>query len=113
MVKNSAGIAYKPGFLDSGKEKSELLCAEKLRLSEDPQHNTIIQRTWLPHEDAGVKARLSGKIEGFLKIDNENSLPLGTGEYFTQQRKDAPAAYRKIRTDVTTAPCEHTRMAFR
>lgn len=110
---NSAGISYKPGFLDALKDKSELLCAEKLRLSEDPQHNTIIQRTWLPTQDPGVKARMQGTSGGIPKEDNENSLPLGTGQYFAQERKDQPGAYRKIRTDVTTAPNEHTRMALR
>ena len=45
LIGNSAGITYKPGFLESLQEKSDLLCAEKLRISDDPQHNTLIQRT--------------------------------------------------------------------
>ena len=109
----SAGLTYKPGFLDSLKEKSELLCAEKLRTSEDPQHNTIIQRTWLPTEDPGVRARMTVKDLGVPKADNENSLPLGTGNYFTQERKEQPGAYRKVRSEITTAPVEHVRMALR
>ncbi|OMJ72777.1 hypothetical protein SteCoe_28695 [Stentor coeruleus] len=113
LVGNSAGISYKPGFLDSLKEKSELLCAEKLRTSEDPQHNTVIQRTWLPTQDPGVKARLSGNKIELPKVDNENSLPLGIGQYFVQEKKDNPGAYRRVRSDVTTAPVEHVRMALR
>lgn len=113
LIGQSAGVSYKPGYLDSLKEKSELLCGEKLRVSEDPQHNTIIQRTWLPTQDPGVKARISKNTGELLKFDNENSLPLGVGEYFTLQRKDNPGAYRKIRTEVTTAPTEHIHMALR
>lgn len=115
MAGNSAGLTYKPGFLDSLKEKSDLLSAEKLRTSEDPQHNTVIQRTWLPTEDPGVKARTTVKdpSSSLPKGDNENSLPLGTGLYFTQQRKEQPGAYRKVRSEITCAPAEHVRMALR
>lgn len=113
LINQSAGLTYKPGFLDSLKEKSDLLCAEKLRTSSDPQYNTIIQRTWLPTEDAGVKARLTVKDSGVPKTDNENSLPFGTGDYFKSERKQDPGAYRKLRTDITTAPVEHVRMALR
>jgi hypothetical protein len=113
MVGKGAGLRYKPGFLDGLKEKSDLLCAEKLRLSEDPQHNTIVQRTWIPARDPGVRARMEGGSREGPKEDNENSLPLGTGNYFKEERKDENAAYRKIRRDVTTYPDEHIRMAFR
>jgi hypothetical protein len=99
--------------LDHLKEKSELLSAEKLRTSSDPQYNTIIQRTWLPTEDPGVKARMSNKKSDVPLVDNENSLPLGTGDYFKSEKKQDPGAYRKLRTDITTAPVEHVRMALR
>lgn len=113
LVGNSAGVSYKPGFLDSLKEKSDLLCAEKMRNSSDPQHNTVIQRMWLPTEDPGVKARVTGNVGSVPKTDNENSLPLGTGDYFSKERKDEPGAYRKIRRDVTTYPDDHARMSLR
>lgn len=113
MIGQSAGLTYKPGYLDSLKEKSELLCAEKLRTSDDPQHNTVVQRTWLPTQDPGVKARMTVKDLGVPAVDNENSLPLGTGNYFTEERKHEPGAYRKVRSEITTAPVEHIRMALR
>ena len=113
LLNQSAGLSYKPGFLDNLKEKSELLSAEKLRTSSDPQYNTIIQRTWLPTEDPGVRARMSNNKPEVVLVDNENSLPLGTGDYFRTERKQESGAYRKLRTEITTVPVEHVRMALR
>jgi hypothetical protein len=113
LVSKPAGTSYKLGFLDNLKEKPGLLSGETLRLNDDPQHNTIIQRTWLPAQDAGVKARLNGIKSDVPLADNENSLPLGTGNYFAQERKDYDGAYRKIKSDVTRNPTEHVRMALR
>mmetsp|Transcript_10587 Transcript_10587/g.10605 ORF Transcript_10587/g.10605 Transcript_10587/m.10605 type:complete len:230 (-) Transcript_10587:44-733(-) len=110
-----AGSSQRAGFMElTAKQKREILSAEILRTSSDPQHNTKLQRTWLPCEDPGVKAReVFGVLGSGPDKDNENSLPLGKGDYFKNDVKFESGAYRKLRTEITTAPSEHVRMGFR
>lgn len=110
-----AGSSQRAGFMElSSKQKREILSAEILRTSTDPQHNTKLQRTWLPCDDPGVKARETlGALDQMPERDNENSLPLGKGGYFTNEVKFDSGAYRKVRSEITTAPNEHMKMGFR
>eukprot|EP00357_Protocruzia_adherens_P007570 CAMPEP_0114988900 /NCGR_PEP_ID=MMETSP0216-20121206/9881_1 /TAXON_ID=223996 /ORGANISM="Protocruzia adherens, Strain Boccale" /LENGTH=284 /DNA_ID=CAMNT_0002351783 /DNA_START=35 /DNA_END=889 /DNA_ORIENTATION=+ len=87
--------------VESIKKMTELT-GETYKKSADPQDQTSIQRSWLPGEDPGITAVHKGlhKPADFQE-DNECSLPLGRGEYATKTFNDQPAAYRKVRSDIT------------
>jgi len=112
---NPAGTTHKTSFMElSAKQRKEILCAEILKGSDDPQHNTKVQKSWIPSGDPGIAARESFKHPDDLPpVDNENSLPLGKGNYFTKKFSDQPGAYRRVRCEITAAPSEHLNMGLR
>jgi len=111
----SAGLASKSKFDElAGIAGSDKLVAEQLRKNPDPQHNTVIQRSWMYTADPGVTSRLKQTMNLDLPAtDNENSLPLGLGAYASRPKANEPGAYRHKRMDVTMQPREHMEMNFR
>lgn len=86
-------------------KRNVFLVAEILRKSDDPQHDTEAQRTWIGKEDAGIEAVRAGTVpKGVPKRDNGMSLPLGEGCRTLMPVKTEPGAYRRIRQDVTLRP---------
>jgi hypothetical protein len=113
---DAAGTTYNQTFaeLKAGKSKPNVLTAEYYRKNGDPQNDTKIQRTWIVQDDPGMKVREYQEYNNALpSADNANSLPIGTGQYFKQQRSNTVGAYRRLRSDATTAPREHLLMNFR
>lgn len=115
-----AGLASKSKFDElAGLGGNDKLVAEQLRRNPDPQHNTVIQRSWMYTTDAGVATRLKQATNPDLPAtDNENSLPMGckcyaVGEYASRPKGSEPGAFRHKRMDVTRFPKEHVEMNFR
>lgn len=70
----------------------------------DPQEHTDVQRSWLYSKDAAVAAvrqQPEVQVSQILPYDNALSLPLGDGIWSQKPKSDAPAFFRRIRTDVT------------
>ena len=111
---SSAGVPAKSAFMDvSNKSKRNVLAAEIMRTGTDPQHNTAIQKMWLPTADPGIQARLNSAEPPLPMADNETSLPLGLGQYAQRANSQKPTGNRRFRTDVTTGPDLHLAMGFR
>jgi len=110
-----AGSTVKDVYLQlKGNQNPDLLCGEQFKIAEDPQKNTKIQRSWMYSPDPAIKAKESYPLPNqILDKDNENSLPIGEGEYFRRSAQHNPGAYRKIRSDVTTYPSQHIDMGLR
>lgn len=129
----AGGRAQKPAGWTKNQPKLEgiamtsVLTGEKYREGYDPQHNTEVQRAWLPAKDKalyvaknnlstndninktrGLSAsnfdRLKGYRENMSQVndyDNATSLPMATGAYDIQNKHWGPGNFRHIRTDVT------------
>ena len=55
------------------------LCGEVFK-TDEPQHATDVQRSWLYSKDPAVLAMKKGKVDQRPTTDNQLSLPMGLGE---------------------------------
>lgn len=110
-----AGSNVKDVYLQlKGKPNPNTLCGEQFKIADDPQCNTKIQRSWMYTSDPAIRAKESYPLPNqILEKDNENSLPIGEGDYFRRSAQHNPGAYRKIRSDVTRYPSQHIDMGLR
>lgn len=131
IIKKHAESTLKPaGYITplerfSGAALRSSLTGETLRTSFDPQHNTRVQRSWLPAKDKAIDVaemnvaknveinttggKTSGDpMENYRRNmtqkkdwDIATSLPMGDGQYNLQDKFWDAGTFRKIRTDVT------------
>ena len=111
-----AGTAKRADFAEfPDTDKPNVITAEKYRDNpNDPQNNTLVQRTWIGYQDPGMKVRDYAKTNpGIPEKDNEKSLPIGKGEYHNKNITGEAGQFRRIRCDATSFPREHLHMNFR
>ena len=99
-----AGTNVRPFELQGTKIISNLV-GEIYSKQYDPQEQTDVQRSWLPQQDAAIRAVIAGnsRKNQVNFFDNQNSLPLGEGVQLALMQF-GEGIYNRRGTDITKVP---------